>query len=269
MSCHYDFGYESESDSQSSKEEPDSVLDCDYGHVSGCDSDDQSEESREVGLTLFIEPTPSQPSSPGLSGQCQCCALTRNKTVTQAEVEQAEVEQAVTTLLEVIEAMVGEHHEKSQSSSLEIPRGPDCALAPVVVSPWITWFRSMDSATVGTEPVSSQPENSPSKRGGSEEDTSMMPSISRKRATESDTSGCPGGFQPEGLLSKRKRRSEDTDSFLVPMMPPWVPCMRTRELNPSSCISWMKLKRSDDSRDSVTSVTRKRTRESASLSKKF
>lgn len=91
---------------------------------------------------------------------------------------------AVTTLLEVMEAMVGEHDEESQSSTIEIPRGPDCALATVMVSPRVTWFRSMDSDTVGNEPVSSQPENSPSKREGSEEDVSMKPSISRKRATE-------------------------------------------------------------------------------------
>lgn len=63
----------------------------------------------------------------------------------------------MTTLLEVIEAMVGEQNENHQNSSLKITGGNGCA--HVVVPTWVTWFRSMDSATAGT-----QAESSPFKR---------------------------------------------------------------------------------------------------------
>lgn len=71
---------------------------------------------------------------------------------------------SVTTLLKIMETMIREHHEEPQSSTLEITRGSDSVLAPVVVPAWVTWFRSMDSATAGTQPDSTQPESSPFKR---------------------------------------------------------------------------------------------------------
>lgn len=120
----------------------------------------------------------------------------------------------------IMEAMMREHHEETQSSSLEGTRGSDSVHAPVVVPAWVTWFRSMGSATAGSQEDSTQPENSSSRRGRSEEDTSMRPSVSRKRDTIIH-------FWFPRRLSDRRPVLQEEDGI--------------RESDPSSCTSCMKL----------------------------
>ncbi|KAK6298577.1 hypothetical protein J4Q44_G00316320 [Coregonus suidteri] len=245
MSLHmYNDGYEPDSNYQSDQEESDPDLGYDSGFESELESEDPLEESREVGL--FIEPTPSSSSD-----QDQV----REAPVARTHALRAEVDQAVAmaTAPVDLEVMVGEHHEILQSSSPEITRAPVCLiLAPQVVPSWVTWFRSRQAEPESTHPASSL-----------SNDYSGL-DVKRRESPIRD---------PEDQRvppTKRMRGSEDSDSFLIPRLPPWVTFKRTRESGPSSrpgCFqlegpSRKKWKRSVEESDIaiVPSVTRQKCR---------